>query len=678
MAEAEENLATEASASQQTRSLENSNPALMAIDPPVLKTDDGNGHCSPSDDIQTEYSTNSTLDDPFLEAFADQLCRDLADVFRDDEPSRLAPEYLDSALKKFAWKLHGESSNTFQRKASVTLHRKRKDIVERLFQITSARHNRSKGSDTADESGEGPGRQPFHQPVTATLDWLDGVTWSQEEGPSQRADEAALLDDTDALTLEPPDSEEFIRESGSYKWLLCIMRQHRRLRFRCPYLMSEIGTKVLKHLGAHERHRKLSHRRLPSATTMTFHLDWNPIEVLRDNGIDPTLPSPIEGVLCLTGTIAEAQAATVGEYMAQTWPMTWRPLVILISELVSTVEGQPYLVSEIAEQLGWLAAALRSSPVDSGQGVVYCEPDVKGIQVQNRNSQEDGTASEQTTWSCRMTYDLEQISEASALQSQGFCWGTLFWNPILVKGYPTLTRPVSDTGLEVSLRTMAFLLRSEHFVQWGKRIILKGFSSMVVAIRATAGVVVWHLFSSPSPDERISYTDPRVETLSVDAHKGLSLRDLETHRHIIGWCASAMDLCGRAAADLHVGPSGSRTPPASLVIDNLHLEGGVNVIVGVNMFINKKEQPVHVRRTGDYPAILGRVGMQPIMFYDTASRRAWLTDGASALLHLVRISLHLDGHDPNSTYDWVFDPAKLKDEWENCTGRQAALKTLKN
>lgn len=212
---------------------------------------------------------------------------------------------------------------------------------------------------------------------------------------------------------------------------------------------------------------------------------------------------------------------------------------------ISVTEGI-YLVSEIAEQLGWLAAALRSSPVHSGRGAVYCKPDVKGIiQAQNRNSKEDEAASGHTAWSCRMTYDLEQLSEKEvALKPQGFCWGPLFRNPILVGGYPILTRPEPDTGLEMSLQTMAFLLRSQTLVQWGERIVLKGFSSMVVATLATAGVVVWHLLSSRSPDERISYTDPKVEALSVDTHKGLSLKDLETHRHIVGWCAHATDVCG--------------------------------------------------------------------------------------------------------------------------------------
>jgi hypothetical protein len=59
-------------------------------------------------------------------------------------------------------------------------------------------------------------------------------------------------------------------------------------------------------------------------------------------------------------------------------------------------------------------------------------------------------------------------------------------------------------------------------------------------------------------------------------------------------------------------------------------------------------------------------------------RRAWLVDGVSALLHLVRLSLYLDKNDPESPYEWVFDASKLKDTWDGCTGRLAALNTLKS
>jgi len=111
------------------------------------------------------------------------------------------------------------------------------------------------------------------------------------------------------------------------------------------------------------------------------------------------------------------------------------------------------------------------------------------------------------------------------------------------------------------------------------------------------------------------------------------------------------------------------------------------------MCLNKKEQPVWLERENDYPSLLRWVSLQIIVFYDVSDRRAWLVDGASALLHLVRASLYLDKKDPESTYDWVLDANRLdatrpvaaspedtvEDRSTDCTtGRQLALRILKD
>lgn len=102
------------------------------------------------------------------------------------------------------------------------------------------------------------------------------------------------------------------------------------------------------------------------------------------------------------------------------------------------------------------------------------------------------------------------------------------------------------------------------------------------------------------------------------------------------------------------------------------------MIGGVNAAINVKEKPFWLERENDYPSLLKWISLQPIIFYDTSHRRAWLVDGASALLHLVRVSLHLDENDAESTFDWIFDPSKLHGDWSAFAGRHAALRTLKN
>lgn len=135
---------------------------------------------------------------------------------------------------------------------------------------------------------------------------------------------------------------------------------------------------------------------------------------------------------------------------------------------------------------------------------------------------------------------------------------------------------------------------------------------------------------------------------------------------------------GHLTSNLKVGASGLQKPPASIVIDRLYMEAGSTIIGGFNMSFNKRHHPFWLERESDYPSLLKWVSLQPVIFYDVDSRRAWLVDGASALLQLVRISLSLDESDPESPYDWVFKASKLKDKWDPYPSRSAAIKTLKN
>lgn len=81
-------------------------------------------------------------------------------------------------------------------------------------------------------------------------------------------------------------------------------------------------------------------------------------------------------------------------------------------------------------------------------------------------------------------------------------------------------------------------------------------------------------------------------------------------------------------------------------------------------------------REDTYSKLLQKVTARLVVFYDVTDRRAWLVDGASALLHLVRVSLHLDSSNP--VFDWVFDDSKLQDSRSTWSGRAAALRILTN
>lgn len=173
--------------------------------------------------------------------------------------------------------------------------------------------------------------------------------------------------------------------------------------------------------------------------------------------------------------------------------------------------------------------------------MLTCLPRVEDLSISTNDGSTPGVV---VIGSCRILFDLEKFAETYN-PLDGFCWGPLFYGTILVSGYPVPRRSESDTGLEVSLAIMACLVRSQQIVQWDERIIMKGFSSLLVATLATANIVVWHLVANRDSSKRISYTDPRLDTLNARMPEEFSLRLLEGSRHIIGWCSSATDFCGK-------------------------------------------------------------------------------------------------------------------------------------
>jgi len=155
------------------------------------------------------------------------------------------------------------------------------------------------------------------------------------EGLASDGDRHTLSIDSNDARSQITAYEHHIRKSDAYRWL----RRTTRLQFPTHDLMSKIGITLQTELQAQDPLRKLSHRGPSLTYTISYKLDWNPVSVLRDLGVDPSAPGILGRVLCLTGTISEAQATTVAEYIAQTWPETAEPVVMLVSNLLSLPEG---------------------------------------------------------------------------------------------------------------------------------------------------------------------------------------------------------------------------------------------------------------------------------------------------------------------------------------------------
>ncbi|KAH7268553.1 hypothetical protein B0J15DRAFT_523130 [Fusarium solani] len=633
-------------------------------------------------DADTTCSVDSAWDgsmEPSEQRFVQQLVQDVKSNLGSTCSKSMDVDYLGNAVKEFACRLQDESLSACGLEAGAIIKRHRKQIVQLLASAPSEMASSRTDQELLGDDGL-PGPKQSSKPSDAILDWVSGV---QPESTTEISSSAQYM--------------ESVQQSDAYRWLLTKILQHDRLSFGDEYGAARIGKTIRRELRVRGYPLKSRVRPRPSMVTMIFNLNWNPVRFFRNLGTNIPYEEALPKILCLVGSWDEAQALTVADYMNQTWPESGQSLITLLQELVSLPEGQEcsyetpqplegqrqrglkslsaiihpessfsltaigglHFVSEIGEQLSWLVSALRPS-ITHGRVMSYI-PRVRGIRLLPQNRE---TGTRNRIASCEIRFEFAGTADPSL--EPGLCWGNLFCGPVLVKGFPILKRSIPKTGLEMSLAEISTIIGSTQVVRWDQRIIMKGFNMLAVATLAAADIIVWHLLVSDEADERISYVDPRLDDLNNRNLESVSLRMLEEKRHVVGWCAAATDFCGL------------QKPPGSIVIDRLYLEAGADVVGGVSMKINSKEQPFWLQRGKDYPSLLKWIGVQPIAFHDVSSRRTWLVDGASALLHLVRISLHLDKNDPDSTYDWVFDSTQLKDKWDGVTGRQAALRTLKS
>ncbi|TXB96893.1 hypothetical protein FocTR4_00011439 [Fusarium oxysporum f. sp. cubense] len=581
-------------------------------------------------DTATTYSFDTLSDDPklqYFQAFIDQLAEDVRAATDGTTLKDVGQGFLDQTLRDFAWKLHEESINPFQLETSVIIHRKRRNIVDLLdFQVPAFEEAESVSGqslgDSEAENGEETFTVPFKKAEEMIVDWINDVKSGEPNDLSQM-----------------PQYRRFIQGSEAYRWLLTKISQQSRLSSEEPSLMDRIGTTIRNKLKECIPHHKMSRKKASIAFEMTYSVTLDVIGIMKHSGISSSFDKALPNILCLTGKWDEAQATSVAEYMDQTWPQSGGAIISLLQDLLSDQErffsqfdarGGYYAVSEVGEQIAWLASAFQKHT--DFVSIRPCVTDVSATAFKNNSGRTTAVMG-----NCSFSFSTRPATAYNP--SQGFCWERLFGSLSIVRGYPILRRSMPKSGLEVPLRYAASIVGSSEVVQWDKRLVIKGFNMLMVATQVTADVMVWHLLVSEKPEERISYLDPRLDHIDIRPSDEMSLRCIEGKRHIVGWCTKATDFCGHSTANHMIKPGGLPKASASIVVDKLYIE---------------------------------------VVFYDAEERRAWLVDGASALLHLVRISLHLDINDPESAYDWVYDPSKLKDHWPGVGSRQAALQTLKS
>ncbi|KAL2848393.1 hypothetical protein BJY01DRAFT_233960 [Aspergillus pseudoustus] len=482
---------------------------------------------------------------------------------------------------------------------------------------------------------------------------------------------------------------DVILKSPAYRWLLTDIKRQFSLMPSTTDTSQSIREKILEALPSP---RHFSRRDPPRPLKLTIVMPWDPLKFDRDQGYSEKTQDVLASVITLTGSRRNAQALTTEQYLCQTWPSSGhdvlefilqvlrRPLGTRSSRSLSdgtvirswlnnvsgglarqkfAVEavGTAYSLAEVGEQLAWIGAALRSSQYPDG--VASVRPKLKRLQVIEDKSRVQGKGYLAEV-RCQFAFKVRPPTppDRQTEVRTGECWHNLFRNPVLVKGFPIARRPgemVSGTGLEIPLYMMAGLAGAKVVGSFCGRTVLKGFSTILIPTHRYDNVVVWHLIHNQHGD-RVSYLECLADYYKVGL---ISCEQLQASRHVLGWCTKTKFLAGTEAGKYDVAGSRLPRPRTMGVLRQVSISSGQVISGGAPFIMGYKDSPFHVARNG-YIRKLKWISRKFVVLWDEDTKRGWLINGTSALLHLVRASLEQDSKDKFSS-EFLFRVNHLKE-----------------
>lgn len=324
-------------------------------------------------------------------------------------------------------------------------------------------------------------------------------------------------------------------------------------------------------------------------------------------------------------------------------------------------------MAEVGEQLSWLGAAMRSSPYASGE-VACCTPVITTALVTSSTTaailsprpniattheDREQQQQEEEALQCTIGFKFERCP-TSRTPKNGQCWHGMFGKPVIARGFPISRRPSNGaTGAEMPLDVMAALVQARYINNFQSKVLIKGFSTLLVPTAKQDGVVFWHFLYNKDPNKRISYLDCRPI-----GHVNVKLAELEACRHVVGWCSEAVTCVGRASAEYDIRASGVPETSAKYGLEKIEISAG-QIFHATGVFaLGHRDSPVHISRSG-YHNRLQWIASKQLVLWDEGDKRGWLVNGAGGLLHLLRSSLHHSKRVFGSAL--LLDPSNLPD-----------------
>ncbi|UNI19547.1 hypothetical protein JDV02_005727 [Purpureocillium takamizusanense] len=208
---------------------------------------------------------------------------------------------------------------------------------------------------------------------------------------------------------------------------------------------------------------------------------------------------------------------------------------------------------------------------------------------------------------------------------------------------------------------------------------------MLAFVRVVGDVIFWHLCYN-AKGEYISYEDHRVPRLSqLHAEtKHLAMDTLERSRHIVGWSDDVRNFAGAPDADFAIEWTDLPSPNSMCALEKVTISGSAVPFItsGASIALGIKDKALHLGfgSSDDYMGNLFTIEKRHFVFYDTEERRAWLVDGVSTVLHLLRAYLRFYLEDSRVRDYFIYSDGDIEEAGPNVayTGARAAYEVLKN
>jgi hypothetical protein len=121
----------------------------------------------------------------------------------------------------------------------------------------------------------------------------------------------------------------------------------------------------------------------------------------------------------------------------------------------------------------------------------------------------------------------------------------------------------------------------------------------------------------------------------------------------------------------NIRPSNLSRAGKGMVLDRLSITGGKFVNFGISVLLGNQHIPPRIS-SDNYFLAVEKLHHQPVVFWDENTKQAWLTNGTSALLHMVRFDLKTMGQGVLRTR-LLYQTDELAEQHKHCCGSAAGI-----